>query len=232
MLMQLVALSALAALQDIRITRAQPDKSAFASNTKQLTRFMMDAMYGECRPLSAAWAQRGVLDATATSDLSSRIAYYEEARGSGAPRGAVLVAEAADGSICGFADVGASLWLPNDAAFRLPLSPDLRRLAETRVGTDGQLKPGVELRPYISNLVVDSRLRRRGVGRRLMEACEAEAETWAAACNGAGGDTCQDLWLEVTATNEAALGFYESLGYREDGRTVGNEGERRRFEAA
>ena len=31
------------------------------------------------------------------------------------------------------------------------------------------------------------------------------------------------MWLEVTATNEEGMGFYERLGYVVDGCTAGNE---------
>ena len=200
---------------DIRISRVQADANfLFPTNSKRLTRFMMDATYGPCQPLTAAWAQRGVLDAAADSDLFGRLAYYEETRES-SPRGAVFVAETIDGNLCGFADVGASLWLPNDRCFRLPQSPDLRRLAESGIGADGQPKPGVELRPYVSNLVVETAARRGGIGRQLMDACEAEAATWAA--------DGQDIWLEVTSTNAPALAFYSKLGYEIDGCTVGSE---------
>ena len=80
---------------------------------------MMDATYGAVRPFSPAWAQRSVLDATSNSDFFGRLAYYEEMRAAGQPRGAIFAAEReSDGALCGFADVGVSLWLPNDRAFR------------------------------------------------------------------------------------------------------------------
>ena len=107
------------------------------SAARRLTRFMMDETYGAVRPLSAAWAQRGVLDAAADSDFYARLAYYEKARAAGRPCGAIFVAEGGDGRICGFADIGASLWLPNDQTFRLPLDAELQRLAETGAGADG-----------------------------------------------------------------------------------------------
>ena len=146
----------------IRIQRVTADANLlFPANSQRLTKFMMEATYGAVRPFSPAWAQRSVLDATSNSDIFGRLAYYEEARAAGQPRGAIFVAEReSDGALCGFADVGVSLWLPNDRTFRLPQDQDLRRLAATGVGTDGQRKPGVELRPYLSNLVVDASLRR------------------------------------------------------------------------
>jgi len=203
---------------DIRIRRMPADANFFQpKNSKKLTRFMMDETYGTCRPLSAAWAQRGVLDATADSDFFSRLAYYGEALAAGVSRGAIFIAERDNGDLCGFADVGASLWLPGDQCFRLPQTPELQRIAATGIGADGQRLPGVELRPYVSNLVVDTSLRRCGVGRRLMDACEEEAANWSET------DACQNIWLEVTTTNTAALTFYGALDYETVGRTAGNE---------
>ena len=160
--MLLVSLLTSSLAPGIRIQRVEADSNLlFPENSQRLTKFMMDATYGAVRPFSPAWAQRSVLDATSNSDFFGRLAYYEEMRAAGQPRGAIFAAEReSDGALCGFADVGVSLWLPNDRAFRLPQDRDLRRLAATGVGTDGQRKPGVELRPYLSNLVVDASMRR------------------------------------------------------------------------
>ena len=160
--MLLVSLLTSSLAPSIRIQRVEADSNLlFPENSQRLTKFMMDATYGAVRPFSPAWAQRSVLDATSNSDFFGRLAYYEEMRAAGQPRGAIFAAEReSDGALCGFADVGVSLWLPNDRAFRLPQDRDLRRLAATGVGTDGQRKPGVELRPYLSNLVVDASMRR------------------------------------------------------------------------
>lgn len=208
---------AAAAAAEVRISRVSADANPlFPTNARRLSRFLMEATYGQCRPLSPAWVQRGVLDSVGTSDLFSRLAYFEEGRATGRARGDLLMAQTASGEICGFADLSASLWLPKDRAFRLPAESDeLQRLASTGRGADGQPRQGVELRPYVSNLVVGASRRRSGVGRRLMAACEEEAARWD--CAGAG------LWLEVTATNAAALRFYRSLGYVEEGCTAGNE---------
>ena len=160
--MLLVSLLTSSLAPSIRIQRVEADSNLlFPENSQRLTKFMMDATYGAVRSFSPAWAQRSVLDATSNSDFCGRLAYYEEMRAAGQPRGAIFAAEReSDGALCGFADVGVSLWLPNDRAFRLPQDRDLRRLAATGVGTDGQRKPGVELRPYLSNLVVDASMRR------------------------------------------------------------------------
>lgn len=218
------ALSPGGAAGNVRVARSPADANLlFPTNAKVLTQFMMRATYGEVRPFTAAWAQRPLLDAAADSDFYSRLEYYEAARAAGTPCGAIFLATDGAGALCGFADVGASLWLPNDGAFRLPQSPELRTLAESSIGADGLAKDGVELRPYVSSLVVDPSRRRLGVGRMLMEACEEEAATWASSCRGAAAAAADAVWLEVTSTNTAGLGFYDALGYAEAGTTRGAE---------
>ena len=218
----LLLVAALQPTAALRISRAVADANfLFPSEARRLTRFMMDAQYGPVQPFTGGWMQRGVLDAAADSDFFARMAYYADSTEGGRPRGAIFVAERDDGSICGFADIGASLWLPNDRTFRLPLDDDLQRLADTGIGTDGLPKPGVSLCPYISNVVVDASLRRSGIGRQLMAACEEEASRWAD-----HGSTSADIWLEVTSTNERALAFYGALGYAAEGCTVGSEVQR------
>jgi len=211
----------------IRIERLPADTCRTApKNAQRLARFMMGAAYGTSRPLSGSRALRRILDATAEADLFERLAFYEQAYAAGQPQGAILVAKSDDGSLCGFVDAGLHLWFPNDRAFRLPMSPELQRLAKTRVGTQGQAEPGVEFRPYVSNLIVDPSMRRSGVGRMLMDACAAEAHRWLESCRVAGAAPCKDLWLEVTSTNEGALTFYSKLGFESQGRTRGNEVQR------
>jgi ribosomal protein S18 acetylase RimI-like enzyme len=57
----------------------------------------------------------------------------------------------------------------------------------------------------IESVVVLQRVQRRGVGRRLMEAGHALARQRGAT----------EVWLDVWSFNQAAIGFYEHLGYRE-----------------
>ena len=217
-------LLSLTAAATLNIRRMPADGNfLFPTGAKRLTKFMMEQTYGECRPFTPAWAQRVVLDGTAESDIFGRLGYYEEARANGRACGSIFIAENDIGELCGFADVGASLWLPNDQCHRLPLGTDLQRLATTGRGADGQVKKGVELRPYVSNLVVDASLRRSGVGRRLMEACEEDAASWQATCRIADGPAADDLWLEVTSTNRVAVDFYDAIGYRSAGITTGSE---------
>ena len=81
------------------------------------------------------------------------------------------------------------------------MTDDLRKRAASA--------PADQVRPYGSNLVVDSRLRRRGVGKRLMAACEAEVAGWIdqrKAC-------ATNISLDVTTTNRVALDFYRAAGY-------------------
>jgi len=228
-----VTTATLALSTEITVSRIVPTNTGLAES-KLLSRFMMDETYGPSRPFTTGWAQRLVLDAAASSDFYSRLEYYETARKAGKSLGAIFVARrhrtGTDGEIVGFADVGASLWLPNDRTFRLPLTSELRRIARTGTSAIDGTALGVELRPYLSNLVVDSELRRCGVGRRLVEACEVEARGWTDdTCRiggGAGGDRVgrrRDMWLEVTASNDVAIRFYCALGYEIDGRTTGDE---------
>jgi ribosomal protein S18 acetylase RimI-like enzyme len=56
---------------------------------------------------------------------------------------------------------------------------------------------------WVYYLAVDGAARGRGLGRRMMEACEG----WVQARG------IQKIQLMVRATNKAAVGFYERLGY-------------------
>ena len=60
----------------------------------------------------------------------------------------------------------------------------------------------------IERIVVDPAMRRRGVGRKLMEAMAAFAS----------GEGVGDMTLEVRAGNTAARKLYESFGFAEEGR--------------
>ncbi|HXE74652.1 MAG TPA: ribosomal protein S18-alanine N-acetyltransferase [Candidatus Xenobia bacterium] len=63
----------------------------------------------------------------------------------------------------------------------------------------------------ILNLAVRPVARRRGLGRRLVEEALARAR-------GRGARQC---WLEVRASNRAALEFYRALGFKERARRTG-----------
>ena len=64
---------------------------------------------------------------------------------------------------------------------------------------------------HLNLLAVDTSHRRRGIGRQLIAWLEESAETAGTFIIG----------LELRATNESALAFYTSLGYRELGRVPG-----------
>ena len=80
---------------------------------------------------------------------------------------------------------------------------------------EGELD-GVELRPYLSNLCVDAARRKKGIGRRLVEACEEEARQW-------DGCTHEAVWLEVSMSNTGAFAFYQRMGYEQTTVTQGRE---------
>lgn len=67
--------------------------------------------------------------------------------------------------------------------------------------TDKQPRP----RPLLSALIVPPKHRRRGIATRLVSAAEAQASAW-------GHD---ELELYVQATDAAAVGLYDALGFRD-----------------
>jgi ribosomal protein S18 acetylase RimI-like enzyme len=69
-------------------------------------------------------------------------------------------------------------------------------VAAAMVGHDGH-------RGWVYYLAVDDAERGRGLGRRMMEACEAWVQSRG----------IPKIQLMVRATNQAVLGFYEHLGY-------------------
>jgi ribosomal protein S18 acetylase RimI-like enzyme len=73
---------------------------------------------------------------------------------------------------------------------------DQRLLATAMVGHDGH-------RGWVYYLAVDPARRGHGLGRTMMEACEA----WVRA------QQIPKIQLMVRATNEATVGFYQHLGY-------------------
>jgi ribosomal protein S18 acetylase RimI-like enzyme len=73
---------------------------------------------------------------------------------------------------------------------------DGRLLATAMVGHDGH-------RGWVYYLAVDAAARGRGLGRRMMEACEGWVQTRGV----------PKIQLMVRATNKAVVGFYEHLGY-------------------
>jgi ribosomal protein S18 acetylase RimI-like enzyme len=79
---------------------------------------------------------------------------------------------------------------------------DGRLLATAMVGHDGH-------RGWVYYLAIDATVQGQGLGRQMMQACEA----WASSRG------IPKIQLMVRATNKGALGFYEHLGYA-DAQTV------------
>lgn len=171
----------------------------------------VSAFYGEYTWTQgpAMYVQRNIIEGDVLNDLVQRLCFYEEARCLGmAHTGAVFVAEdCSTGAAIGFADIGVTIWDGSKSTFSLPKRP------EGDPNLSG--RSTVELRPYLSNLAVDPTRRRSGVGRQLVEACEAEARSW---------DTpYESIWLEVSATNDAASELYRRCGYIQEAQTFGKE---------
>jgi ribosomal protein S18 acetylase RimI-like enzyme len=113
-------------------------------------------------------------------------------------------------------DAAVRLW--HDSGLTRPWNDpdaDLRRAASGRasavlaaVGDDGGLLATAMVghdghRGWVYYLAVDAAARGSGLGRRMMEACEA----WVQARG------IPKIQLMVRATNQAVVGFYEHLGY-------------------
>ena len=76
---------------------------------------------------------------------------------------------------------------------------DGRVVASAMLGTDGH-------RGWVYYLAVDPELRRQGLGRRMMGACEVWAEARGV----------PKIQLMVRGSNAATIGFYKALGYRQE----------------
>jgi hypothetical protein len=91
---------------------------------RSLALVAMNAFYGNHRWVQGplAYAQRSIIEADVLTDLSARLRYYEEARDRELPHtGAVFLArDDQTDAICGFADVGLTLFDPRVKTFALP----------------------------------------------------------------------------------------------------------------
>ena len=61
---------------------------------------------------------------------------------------------------------------------------------------------------HLLNIAVDPRLRRKGVGKALMEAITVRVRE----------EGVKNIWLEVRASNSTARNFYSRIGFQEKGR--------------
>ena len=94
-----------------------------------------------------------------------------------------------------------------DIARKLTVQREWFLVAETDGAIVGSVMGGYDgHRGWVNYLAVDPAQQRSGVGRELM----AEVERLLAAAG------CPKINLQVRGTNEAALGFYERLGYTRD----------------
>jgi len=94
-----------------------------------------------------------------------------------------------------------------DIEAKLAFQPDLLLVAEREGVVVGSVMAGYEgHRGWINYLAVEPRLRRCGVGRRLMEAAEALLHPLG----------CQKVNLQVRSGNHSAVEFYRRLGYSVD----------------
>jgi ribosomal-protein-alanine N-acetyltransferase len=84
--------------------------------------------------------------------------------------------------------------------------------ARVLLGDEGQVvaysivMDGVDER-HLLNLTVERQLQRRGLGRRLLQSLVEDARR----------DGVAAIWLEVRASNDAALGLYRNHGFRQTG---------------
>jgi ribosomal-protein-alanine N-acetyltransferase len=109
---------------------------------------------------------------------------------------------------------GAPQW--PETAYAAALEPvGLRRIALVALGAEGvagfAVASVVGAEAELESIGVDAASQRRGLGTRLLEALAGELL-------GAGAE---ELFLEVRAGNERALGLYRRTGFVETGRRMG-----------
>ena len=94
-----------------------------------------------------------------------------------------------------------------DIACKLQVQPELFLVGQLDRAVIASVMAGYEgHRGWINYLAVDPRFRRRGIGRRLMEAAEDELRK-------AG---CPKINLQVRESNNETITFYRRLGYTVD----------------
>ena len=192
-----------AADSSIVIVRAVPGGTALIAGQttradylvcKRMAQLAVQAFYGKHSAWDGplAYMQRAILSQDVHDDVHNRLRYYEEARARDLRhRGAVFTAlDASSGDIIGFADIGLTVYDSRRRTFRLPKRPE----GEAGFGT--MARSHLQCRPYLSNLAVDASQRRRGVGRLLVDACEAEVRRWRACDRGGVGCDEKSLLLD------------------------------------
>ena len=108
----------------------------------------------------------------------------------------LVACEADGGKVIGFAEVDArTLGKKDDGT---------KRISEDGTSSDNNI-----LRSYMYNLAVDKNWKRKGVASELVKAAEAYVIDMHEEC------VENRLYLRVRKSNEAAIGLYKSLGYRE-----------------
>ena len=109
----------------------------------------------------------------------------------------LVACEADGGKVIGFAEVDAR-----------PLALGKNDDETTRISEDGTSSENI-LRSYMYNLAVDKNWKRKGVASQLVKAAEEYVIDMHEEC------VENRLYLRVRKSNEAAIGLYKSLGYRE-----------------
>ena len=170
---------------DVNIRRARP------SDAIPVATLCTDSFYGQhrLRDGPVIFAQRLWILAGVVRSVSARLDRGEE----GHEEVLLVAEEARSGRVCGCVDLGRRVFDREQKRVR-------HGLKEVPADPCGRFV----WRSYVSSLAVDCRVRRRGVAQKLM--CEAEAIS----CD--LGEA--EVLLEVAASNEQAMRFYQHQGYR------------------
>lgn len=88
-----------------------------------------------------------------------------------------------------------------------PEQPVIGFVALTSVAVSGRTECEVE------NLAVASAWRRQGAGQRLLTAGMLWCRTWRSLPYSTANNSSLSIWLEVRASNHAAISFYQRMGF-------------------
>ena len=166
-------------------------RRARRSDAMPVATLCTDSFYGQhrLRDGPVIFAQRLWILAGVVRSVSARLDRGEE----GHEEVLLVAEEARSGRVCGCVDLGRRVFDREEKRVR-------HGLKEVPADPCGRFV----WRSYVSSLAVDYRVRRRGVAQKLM--CEAEAIS----CD--LGEA--EVLLEVAASNEQAMRFYQQQGYR------------------